>query len=121
MNANQYANDIAIFSNDGWAARRFEREVRKVREVRIDIAIPVPAATFPFGSRNSSPFGNTGRRRSQNSVLSTSPLSKRANGIAGFEVWVSSSDQPCLERSGNETASLPTVCARLVSEAQMFQ
>jgi malonate-semialdehyde dehydrogenase (acetylating)/methylmalonate-semialdehyde dehydrogenase len=58
VNASPYGNGTAIFTNDGAAARRFEHEVQ-AGMVGINIPIPVPTATFPFGGWKSSLFGDT--------------------------------------------------------------
>jgi malonate-semialdehyde dehydrogenase (acetylating)/methylmalonate-semialdehyde dehydrogenase len=58
LNANPYGNGCAIFTNDGAAARRFEREV-EVGMVGINVAIPVPVAYYSFGGWKSSLFGDT--------------------------------------------------------------
>jgi malonate-semialdehyde dehydrogenase (acetylating)/methylmalonate-semialdehyde dehydrogenase len=58
VNANPYGNGAALFTNDGAAARRFQHEVT-AGMVGINVAIPVPVATFPFGGWKSSLFGDT--------------------------------------------------------------
>ena len=57
VNANPYANGVAIFTNDGGAARRFQNEVQ-VGMVGINVPIPVPMAYYSFGGWKSSLFGN---------------------------------------------------------------
>jgi malonate-semialdehyde dehydrogenase (acetylating) / methylmalonate-semialdehyde dehydrogenase len=57
VNAGAYGNGTAIFTNDGGAARRFEREV-EVGMVGINVPIPVPVATFSFGGWKDSLFGD---------------------------------------------------------------
>jgi malonate-semialdehyde dehydrogenase (acetylating)/methylmalonate-semialdehyde dehydrogenase len=57
VNANPYGNGVALFTRDGEAARRFEREVQ-VGMVGINVAIPVPVAHFSFGGWGSSLFGD---------------------------------------------------------------
>jgi len=54
----RYGNGTAIFTNDGGAARRFQREVR-VGMIGINVPIPVPVAYFSFGGWNDSMFGDT--------------------------------------------------------------
>ncbi len=56
VNANEFANGTAIFTNDGGAARRFQREV-EVGMVGINVAIPVPMAHYSFGGWKNSLFG----------------------------------------------------------------
>ncbi|HTW99522.1 MAG TPA: CoA-acylating methylmalonate-semialdehyde dehydrogenase [Acidimicrobiales bacterium] len=58
VNDSPYGNGAAIFTDDGAAARRFQHEV-SVGMVGINVAIPVPVATFPFGGWKSSLFGDT--------------------------------------------------------------
>ncbi len=57
VNANAYANGVAIFTNDGGAARRFQHEVQ-VGMVGINVPIPVPMAYYSFGGWKSSLFGD---------------------------------------------------------------
>ncbi len=58
INASQYGNGTAIFTNDGGAARRFQREVT-VGMVGINVPIPVPVGYFSFGGWKNSLFGDT--------------------------------------------------------------
>ena len=44
INSNPYGNGTAIFTNDGGAARRFQREVQ-VGMIGVNVPIPVPATT----------------------------------------------------------------------------
>jgi acyl-CoA reductase-like NAD-dependent aldehyde dehydrogenase len=53
-----FGNGTAIFTNDGWAARRFGKEIQ-VGMIRINVPIPVPVATFSFGGWKDSLFGDT--------------------------------------------------------------
>ena len=57
INASQFGNGSAIFTNDGGAARRFQREV-EVGMIGINVPIPVPVATFSFGGDKASIFGD---------------------------------------------------------------
>lgn len=57
INASQYGNGTAIFTNDGGAARRFQREV-EVGMVGINVPIPVPIAYYTFGGWKASGFGD---------------------------------------------------------------
>jgi malonate-semialdehyde dehydrogenase (acetylating)/methylmalonate-semialdehyde dehydrogenase len=57
VNANPYGNGTAIFTRDGYAARRFRREV-EVGMVGINVAIPVPMAYYSFGGWKESLFGD---------------------------------------------------------------
>jgi malonate-semialdehyde dehydrogenase (acetylating)/methylmalonate-semialdehyde dehydrogenase len=58
INASQYGNGTAIFTNDGGAARRFQREVQ-VGMVGINVPIPVPVAYYSFGGWKASLFGDS--------------------------------------------------------------
>jgi malonate-semialdehyde dehydrogenase (acetylating)/methylmalonate-semialdehyde dehydrogenase len=58
IHANEYANGVAIFTNDGGAARKFQHEV-KVGMVGINVPIPVPMAYYSFGGWKASLFGDT--------------------------------------------------------------
>ena len=57
IHASPYANGVAIFTNDGGAARRFQHEIQ-VGMVGINVPIPVPTAYFSFGGWKSSLFGD---------------------------------------------------------------
>jgi malonate-semialdehyde dehydrogenase (acetylating)/methylmalonate-semialdehyde dehydrogenase len=57
VNRNTYANGVAIFTNDGGAARRFQADVQ-VGMVGINVPIPVPMAYYSFGGWRSSLFGD---------------------------------------------------------------
>jgi malonate-semialdehyde dehydrogenase (acetylating)/methylmalonate-semialdehyde dehydrogenase len=57
VNANQYANGVAIFTESGGAARRFENEIQ-VGMVGINVPIPVPVAYYSFGGWKNSLFGD---------------------------------------------------------------
>ena len=56
-NDSPYANGVAIFTNDGGAARRFQSEVQ-VGMVGINVPIPVPMSYYSFGGWKSSLFGD---------------------------------------------------------------
>ena len=58
VNASPYANGVAIFTNDGAAARRFTHEV-EVGMVGVNVPIPVPMAFYSFGGWKASLFGDT--------------------------------------------------------------
>ena len=58
VNKNPYANGVAIFTNDGGAARKFQHEI-EVGMVGINIPIPVPMAYYSFGGWKASLFGDT--------------------------------------------------------------
>src|SRR5215207_9501816 len=57
INASRYGNGTAIFTNDGGAARKFQREVT-VGMVGINVPIPVPVAYHSFGGWKDSLFGD---------------------------------------------------------------
>ncbi len=58
VNANEYGNGTAVFTNDGGAARRFETDVR-VGMIGVNVAVPVPVAYYSFGGWKRSLFGDT--------------------------------------------------------------
>ncbi|AFA71950.1 methylmalonate-semialdehyde dehydrogenase MmsA [Gordonia polyisoprenivorans VH2] len=57
INASPYGNGTAIFTNDGGASRRFQREVT-VGMIGINVPIPVPVAYHSFGGWKASLFGD---------------------------------------------------------------
>ncbi len=57
VNANPYGNGVAVFTRDGGAARRFQREV-SVGMVGINVPVPVPVASHSFGGWKASLFGD---------------------------------------------------------------
>ena len=57
VNESAFANGVAIFTNDGGAARRFQSEVQ-AGMVGINVPIPVPVAYYSFGGWKSSLFGD---------------------------------------------------------------
>jgi malonate-semialdehyde dehydrogenase (acetylating)/methylmalonate-semialdehyde dehydrogenase len=57
VNNNPYANGVAIFTNDGGAARKFQHEV-EVGMVGINVPIPVPMSYYSFGGWKASLFGD---------------------------------------------------------------
>jgi malonate-semialdehyde dehydrogenase (acetylating)/methylmalonate-semialdehyde dehydrogenase len=57
VNKNPYANGVAIFTNDGGAARKFQHEI-EVGMVGINVPIPVPMAYYSFGGWKASLFGD---------------------------------------------------------------
>jgi malonate-semialdehyde dehydrogenase (acetylating)/methylmalonate-semialdehyde dehydrogenase len=58
VNANPYGNGVALFTRDGGAARRFQRQV-EVGMVGINVPIPVPVAWHSFGGWKASLFGDS--------------------------------------------------------------
>ncbi|MET4780641.1 CoA-acylating methylmalonate-semialdehyde dehydrogenase [Glaciihabitans sp. UYNi722] len=58
INASQYGNGTAIFTNDGRAARRFQNEI-EVGMIGINVPIPVPVAYYSFGGFKDSAFGDS--------------------------------------------------------------
>jgi malonate-semialdehyde dehydrogenase (acetylating)/methylmalonate-semialdehyde dehydrogenase len=57
INANRRANGVAVFTNDGGAARKFQNEI-EVGMVGINVPIPVPMAFYSFGGWKDSLFGD---------------------------------------------------------------
>lgn len=58
VNRNQYGNGTAIFTRDGYTARKYCQRVQ-VGMVGVNVPIPVPIAAHPFGGWKHSSFGNT--------------------------------------------------------------
>ncbi len=58
VNRNQYGNGTAIFTQQGYFGREYARRVQ-VGMVGINIPIPVPVVTHPFGGWKRSSFGDT--------------------------------------------------------------
>lgn len=58
INANPYGNGTAIFTSDGLTAQQFSHRVQ-VGMVGINIPVPVPVASHPFGGWKQSSFGDT--------------------------------------------------------------
>ncbi|NAZ88367.1 CoA-acylating methylmalonate-semialdehyde dehydrogenase, partial [Kineococcus sp. T90] len=58
INSNRYGNGVAIFTNDGGAARRFRNEVQ-VGMIGVNVPVPVPVAYYSFGGWKASLFGDT--------------------------------------------------------------
>ena len=58
VNANPYGNGVAVFTNDGGAARRFQHEI-EVGMVGVNVPIPVPVAYYSFGGWKQSLFGDS--------------------------------------------------------------
>ena len=58
INADPWANGVAVFTNDGGVARRFQNDVQ-VGMVEINVRIPVPVAYYSFGGWKSSLFGDS--------------------------------------------------------------
>ncbi len=56
VNTNPYGNGTAVFTNDGGAARKFQREIT-VGMVGINLPIPVPLSFYSFGGWKDSLFG----------------------------------------------------------------
>jgi malonate-semialdehyde dehydrogenase (acetylating)/methylmalonate-semialdehyde dehydrogenase len=58
VNDSPYGNGVAIFTNDGGAARRFVSECQ-IGMVGVNVPIPVPMAYYSFGGWKASLFGDT--------------------------------------------------------------
>jgi malonate-semialdehyde dehydrogenase (acetylating)/methylmalonate-semialdehyde dehydrogenase len=58
VNRHQYGNGTAIFTRDGHAAREYSQRIQ-AGMVGVNIPIPVPVATHPFGGWKHSVFGDT--------------------------------------------------------------
>ncbi len=57
LDENPWANGVALFTNDGGAARKFQNEAQ-VGMVGINVPIPVPMAYHSFGGWKASIFGD---------------------------------------------------------------
>src|SRR5262249_16307628 len=58
VHRNPYANGVAIFTDDGGAARKFQNEI-EAGMGGINVPIPVPMAYYSFGGWKASLFGDT--------------------------------------------------------------
>ena len=58
VNANPYGNGTALYTRDGGAARRFQREVTSGM-LGVNVAIPVPVGFHSFGGWKASLFGDS--------------------------------------------------------------
>ena len=91
VNANQYGNGTAIFTNDGGAARRFENDV-EVGMIGINVPVPVPVAYYSFGGWKSSLFGDTHAHGTEGVALlhprqgRHHPLARPATARGGLEL-----------------------------------
>ncbi|KAI5786437.1 Aldehyde/histidinol dehydrogenase [Peziza echinospora] len=59
INANEYGNGVAIFTNSGAVAGKFQREI-EAGQVGINVPIPVPLPMFSFTGNKNSIAGNGG-------------------------------------------------------------
>ena len=57
VHAHPYGNGVALFTNDGGAARKFVSEV-EVGMIGVNVPIPVPMAYYSFGGWKASLFGD---------------------------------------------------------------
>ena len=57
VNRHQYGNGTAIFTADGYFAREYARRIQ-VGMVGVNVPIPVPVASHPFGGWKRSSFGD---------------------------------------------------------------
>lgn len=57
INSGPYGNGTAVFTNDGGAARKFQREIQ-VGMIGVNVPIPVPVAYHSFGGWKNSMFGD---------------------------------------------------------------
>jgi malonate-semialdehyde dehydrogenase (acetylating)/methylmalonate-semialdehyde dehydrogenase len=57
VNSSPYGNGVAVFTNDGGAARRFVSEA-EIGMVGVNVPIPVPMAYYSFGGWKASLFGD---------------------------------------------------------------
>ncbi len=64
VNRHQYGNGTAIFTREGYSAREYAERVH-VGMVGINVPIPVPVASHPFGGWKRSSFGDTNMHGSE--------------------------------------------------------
>jgi malonate-semialdehyde dehydrogenase (acetylating)/methylmalonate-semialdehyde dehydrogenase len=57
INANAFANGVAIFTSSGHAAREFQRKIQ-VGMIGVNVPIPVPMSFYSFGGWKQSLFGD---------------------------------------------------------------
>jgi malonate-semialdehyde dehydrogenase (acetylating)/methylmalonate-semialdehyde dehydrogenase len=114
VNGNPYANGVALFTNDGGAARKFQHEV-EVGMVGINVPIPVPMSYYSFGGWKASLFGDLHiygtdgvRFYTRNKVVTSRWPDPRFRGVdlgfpvtAGALVWDAPACADCrLEHNG---------------------
>jgi malonate-semialdehyde dehydrogenase (acetylating)/methylmalonate-semialdehyde dehydrogenase len=58
INANDFANGVAVFTRDGGTARQFEFDI-EVGMVGVNVPIPVPVGAYSFGGWKNSLFGDS--------------------------------------------------------------
>jgi malonate-semialdehyde dehydrogenase (acetylating)/methylmalonate-semialdehyde dehydrogenase len=58
VNRHQYGNGTAIFTRDGYSAYEYSQRVQ-VGMVGVNVPVPVPVASHPFGGWKRSSFGDT--------------------------------------------------------------
>lgn len=58
INASRYGNAASIFTSNGGYARQFKYEVN-AGNIGVNIGVPAPTASFPFGGQKESFFGDT--------------------------------------------------------------
>lgn len=59
INANEYGNGVAVFTNSGATAARFQRDI-EAGQVGINTPIPVPLPTWSFSGNKKSVAGGGG-------------------------------------------------------------
>lgn len=91
VNRHQYGNGTAIFTQQGYAAREYAKRVQ-VGMVGVNIPIPVPIASHPFGGWKRSSFGDTNMHGAESIHFYTklktvtSKWSKNDNNEHGFSM-----------------------------------
>jgi acyl-CoA reductase-like NAD-dependent aldehyde dehydrogenase len=94
MIENPWANGVAIFTNDGGAARRFQNEV-PVGMVGINVPIPVPMAYYSFGGWKASLFGDSHVTARKASTSTRGARSSRAAGRSRITAASTSASRRC--------------------------
>jgi malonate-semialdehyde dehydrogenase (acetylating)/methylmalonate-semialdehyde dehydrogenase len=82
VNRNPYGNGTAIFTRDGYVAREYSAKV-DVGMVGINVPIPVPVATHPFGGWKLSSFGDTNMHGAESLHFYTKRKTITTRWIAG--------------------------------------
>jgi malonate-semialdehyde dehydrogenase (acetylating)/methylmalonate-semialdehyde dehydrogenase len=81
VNTHQYGNGAAIFTRDGYTAQVFSQRVQ-VGMVGVNVPIPVPVVSHPFGGWKRSSFGDTDMHGKESIHFYTRPKSVTSQWLA---------------------------------------
>lgn len=81
INKHQYGNGAAIFTRDGYTAQSFSQKVQ-AGMVGINVPIPVPAVSHPFGGWKRSSFGDMDMHGKESIHFYTRPKSITSQWLA---------------------------------------